>query len=127
MPYEVSFTKAVNVSDPGIYINQCCWGGDVVRDHLLPTISTKFENIQTCQEDWGWFIWFKREPVHLAVDIFCDDPDMGKFRIHLTSRRKKLLLLDYVVDTPELEEVRQLVCSKIEAWGGNPSVASIPP
>jgi hypothetical protein len=125
MPYEIIFTKAVTISDPEIYINQCCWGGDVVRDQLLPSLLAKFEDFRTEQEDWGWFIWFKRGAIRLAVDIFCDDPETGKFRIHLTARRKKLLLIDEVDNTPELEEVRQIVFSNLEGWDSKPSVASV--
>ncbi len=51
--YELSFTKSVRVADPKIYFNECCWGGDVVRDQLLSLISSKYEHIQTGQEDWG--------------------------------------------------------------------------
>ena len=70
VPYEIGLTKSVEVSDPSIYINDCCWGGDVVRDELLPLISQKFEDVVTEQEDWGWFIWFRRAQIRLAIDIF---------------------------------------------------------
>jgi hypothetical protein len=30
MPYEVAFTKTLQVSEANRYINECCWGGDVV-------------------------------------------------------------------------------------------------
>lgn len=53
VPYEVTFRKNVVVSDNSIYINECCWGGDIIRDELLPVISSRFEVVQTEQEDWG--------------------------------------------------------------------------
>jgi hypothetical protein len=31
----------------------------------------------------------------------CDDPRQGAFRVHLTSRRKRWLVLDSIADTPE--------------------------
>jgi hypothetical protein len=77
MPYEITFTKSLSVRDESIYINECCWGGDVVRDELLPLVSQNAADLQTGQEDWGWFIWFKRGQVHLAIDICCDDPRKG--------------------------------------------------
>lgn len=118
MPYELSFTKPLMAPDESIYINDCCWGGDAVRDELLPAISGKFEDVWTNQEDWGWFIWFKRGRVRLAVDIFCDEPRAGKFRIRLSSQLRRIWFRDRVLDTPELEEVLELVRSRLERWAG---------
>jgi hypothetical protein len=118
MPYEVCFTKRVSIVDREQYINTCCIGGDVVVNLLLPSVRARYTDIQTHQEDWGWFIWFRHDKVRLAVDVFTDDPDEGIFRVHLTSRTKHLLVLDTVVDTSELEELRTLVRSELEAWVG---------
>ncbi len=125
MPYELSFTKEVAIKDSEIYINECCWGGDVVRDQLLPLISADFEDVQTAQEDWGWFIWFRKGPLRHAIDIFCDDPTSGKFRVHLSSRRKKFLFIESFVGSPELEHVRDIVCRQIEAWAGHFEIREI--
>ena len=126
MPYEVSFTKRVPLLDRDEYINECCVGGDKVIDQLLPAVRKRYADIDTGQEDWGWFIWFHRGPVKLSVDVFTDDPERGEFRMHLTSRTKRLLFLESVVDTPELEDLRVLVTSELEAWIGGPvSVAAI--
>ena len=118
MPYEVSFTKRVPIQDRDDYINECCVGGDAVRDRLLPALQGRYGEVDTNQEDWGWFVWFRKGHVSLAVDIFTDDPDEGAFRIHLTSRTKRLLLFDQIVDTPELEELRALVVAELTAWVG---------
>jgi len=115
MPYEISFTRPVGVSDPSIYINDCCWGGDVVRDRLLPFVQQNFEDVRTAQEDWGWFIWFQSGRLRLAVDISSDDRE-GHFRVWLSSQRKRFLIRDLVIDTPELEEVRELVISRLINW-----------
>ncbi len=125
MAYEISFTKKLAIQNTGKYLNECCWGGDAVRDELLPLIAEKFQRIQTDQEDWGWFIWFRQGPVYLTIDIVCDDPESGKFRIHITSRTKKFRLFNRVADTPELERVREMVCSKIEDWAGSCRVERI--
>jgi hypothetical protein len=117
MPYELSFTKRVTVEDDSIYINACCWGGDVIRDHLLPLIRGKYQQIQTEQEDWGWFIWFKQGPVSLAIDIHTDDPETGAFRIILTSRKKELFFSSQE-DTPQLEHLLDLVIEELERWAG---------
>jgi hypothetical protein len=77
VPYELSFTKRLKVSDNDLYFNDCCWGGDQVRDSLLSLVEGHLYNIQTGQEDWGWFIWFRKPPIRLAIDIFCDDPEAG--------------------------------------------------
>jgi hypothetical protein len=118
MPYEVSFTKRVAVVDREQYINECCIGGDVVVNRLLPSVRAGYTDVQTNQEDWGWFIWFRKGSVRLAIDIFTDDPEEGAFRIHLTSRTKRLLVFDTVVDTSELDELRALVASQLESWVG---------
>jgi hypothetical protein len=118
MPYEVSFTRRVPVVDREKYINDCCIGGDVVVEHLLPSIRARYTDVRTNQEDWGWFIWFRNGNVRLAIDVFTDDPETGAFRVHLTSRTRRLLVLDTVVDTPDLEELRALVASELAAWVG---------
>jgi hypothetical protein len=126
VPYEVSFTKRVPLLDRDEYINECCAGGDQVVDRLLPAVRKRYSDIDTGQEDGGWFIWFHSGAVKLAIDVFTDDPEGGEFRVHLTSRTKRLLFLESVVDTPELEDVRVLVTSELEAWTGGPvSVAAI--
>ena len=119
MPYEISFTKPVTLTDRDQYINECCVGGDIVASQLLPAIRDHYTDVQTNQEDWGWFIWFRDGNVKLAVDIFTDDPAQGAFRIHLTSRTKRFLVLDNVVDTLELEKLRALVTTELAAWAGN--------
>ena len=117
MPYEISFAKHVTISDRDQYINECCVGGDVVVGWLLPSVRDRYTNTQTNQEDWGWFIWFRKDRVRLAIDVFTDDPEQGLFRILLTSTTKRFLWFDAVVDTPELDELRVLVKSELARWG----------
>lgn len=119
MPYEVAFKKPLEVPDTDLYINECCWGGDLVTERLLGVISGRYEDVRRNQEDWGWFIWSRKGSIALAVDVFCDDPAQGAFRVHLTSRQKRWLLVDRVVDTPELEELRELVVRALEAWANS--------
>ena len=118
MPYEISFTRPVSIVDRDQYINECCVGGDIVVNQLLPAVRERYTDIQTNQEDWGWFIWFRDGNVRLAIDVFTDDPEKGTFRIHLTSRIKRFLIFDTVVDTLELETLRALVTSELAAWAG---------
>ncbi len=110
MPYELSFNKKIEITDRIQYINECCYGGDIIVDRLLPTINDKFESIESNQEDWGWFIWFRKGPVSYAIDIFSDDNKATGFRIHLTSSRKKYLIFTSTIDVPELDELIRLVC-----------------
>jgi hypothetical protein len=117
MPYEVSFAKRVPIVDRNQYINDCCIGGDAVVDQLLPSVRANYTDVQTHQEDWGWFIWFRKGNVRLAIDVFTDDPAEGIFRVHLTSRIKRLLVLNQVCDTSELEELRASVASQLTTWG----------
>jgi hypothetical protein len=120
LPYELSFTKAVAVTDREQYINDCCIGGDIVLNQLLPALCARYGELQPNQEDWGWFIWFRKGDVKLAVDVFTDDPERGEFRIHLTSRVKRLFILDNVVDTHQLRELHDLVVAELSAWVGGP-------
>jgi hypothetical protein len=120
MPYELSFSTRVPIADRESYINECCVGGDAVIDRLLPLVRQRYAHVNTGQEDWGWFIWFRTGAIGLAIDVFTDDPDTGAFRMHLTSRTKRLLVLDTIVDTPELEELRALVSGELAAWIGSP-------
>ena len=57
MPYEISFARPVKVTDVSSYINECCYGGDVVGEQLFPEIEKRYVEVQFNQEDWGWFIW----------------------------------------------------------------------
>lgn len=118
MPYELSFTKRIEINDADEYFNECCLGGDVVSDILLPTIRERYEQVRANQEDWGWFIWFRRGPVSLAIDICCDDPATGAYRIHLISRVKRLLFSSRVVDTPDLDELESTVVGLLTEWVG---------
>jgi hypothetical protein len=115
VPYEVSFAAPVAVPDPTHYINDCCCGGDVIRDRLLPLVEEGYQAIHTDQEDWGWFIWFRDGAIRLAIDIHCDDIPIGAYRVRLTSRRKKLIGSD-VLDTPELDRLRDKLLRVMAAW-----------
>jgi hypothetical protein len=114
MPYALTFSKAVDVTDPDQYINDCCIGGDVVLDQLLPTLRQRYADASAIQEDWGWFSWFEFESTKLAVDVHT--LEQGSFQIHLTSRKTRLLLPAKIVDTPELETLREIVLSALKVW-----------
>jgi len=115
MPYEIALTRLVPISDPQQYFNACCVGGDVVVDALLPAVREHYEDIQTNQEDWGWFIWFRKGKVKLAIDVHTDDGDAGEFRIRLTSRTKAWIGYKEA-DTPELEDLCTLVERELAKW-----------
>jgi hypothetical protein len=117
MPYELTFTRRVEPAEGEQYINPCCYGGDIVSEQLLPLVRAGYADIQANQEDWGWFIWFRDGAVKLAIDIVCDDPETGAFRIHLTSRVKRLLG-SAVKDTPELDTLRDRVVAELTRWTG---------
>jgi hypothetical protein len=115
VPYEITFTRPVTITDRDQYINECCVAGDAVVDALLPAVKARYTDIQSNQEDWGWFIWFRKGSVKLAIDVHTDDGGAGEFRIRLTSQTKRLLGYKQA-DTPELEELRQLVESELRTW-----------
>ena len=116
MPYEIAFTRRVPISNRDQYINECCVGGDAVVDAMMPAVrAAGYSDLQSNQEDWGWFIWFKKGAVKLAIDVHTDDGDAGEFRIRLTSQTKRLFGYKEA-DTPELEELRALVESELHKW-----------
>lgn len=118
MAYEIEFTTTVDVTDPGIYINDCCWGGDVVCDKLLPAVSSTglYENVKTGQEDWGWYIWMRQKTELTRIHIQCDDKQAGEFRIHIFSSKKRWLLWKDM-DLPDVERVQQVIISEVKKWG----------
>jgi hypothetical protein len=126
MPYELSFTKRVEIDYPDRYINECCIGGDAVSAALLPALKARYGNIDTGEEDWGWFMWCSSNDTRLAVDIFTDDYRAGEFRARLASSKRGLLFGREEVDTPDLEELMQLVQAELTSWlGSMPIVARV--
>jgi hypothetical protein len=115
MPYEISFSKHVTISDREQYINECCVGGDIVVGWLLSAVRERYADVQTNQEDWGWFIWFHKGRINLEIDVFTDDPEGGLFRISYFAK-EAVLWFYAVVDTRELEELRRLVASELARW-----------
>jgi hypothetical protein len=116
MPYELSFTKQIEVANPGLYINDCCVGGDVVSAALLPALKARYGQVDTGEEDWGWFMWSTRDRLRLAVDIFTDDYRVGRFRARIATSRRGLLFGWKEVDTAELEELKQIVQARLSSW-----------
>lgn len=116
MPYILSFTKPVEVADSEQYINDCCIGGDLVLDQLLPVLRQRYGELMSEQEDWGWFAWFEDSGVKLALDVHANDIQTGQFQIHLTSRKPRFLLGAKIQDTPELETLRELVETRLRSW-----------
>ena len=129
MPYELVFTKKLDFGSESKYFNECCFGGDIVMNELLPLVEEGYHDVQSEQEDWGWFIWFKNKEASFAIDIFADDPLTGEYRIHLTSRHKKNRLLwssDVVEDTAELDVLREKIKDRLNKFSGsNVSVVKV--
>ena len=116
MPYILEFTRPVVISDREQYINECCVGGDIICEALLPAVRERYQDVESAQEDWGWFIWCKHGPLMLAIDVFTDDAEAGQFRVCLTTRVKKLFGYKDA-DTPELDELRAFVERALQGIG----------
>ena len=116
MPYELTFTKPVETPDREQYWNDCCVGGDIVLNSVLPALRQRYGELHAVQEDWGWFVWFNKSTVKLAIDVFCENPETGEFRMHLTSRVSRILFGSTVTDTPELEELRESIVFALTSW-----------
>lgn len=90
MPYILTFTKLVEIVDFRQYINDSCIGGDVVLDQLLPVLRGHYAaKLQSCQEDWGWCVWFKAGLVKLEIALFTEEPKHFHFKVLLTSYRPR--------------------------------------
>jgi hypothetical protein len=120
MPYEFSFAKDIGVTDRTRYINDCCIGGDVVLAALLPAISARYGQVESGEEDWGWYLWSTSERQRIAVEITTDDDLVGRFRARIATRTKRQLFGWKEADTAALEELRQIVNSRLTAWLGQP-------
>jgi hypothetical protein len=116
MAYEIEFIAALSVPNPKIYINDCCWGGDEIRDRLIGAIATGYDHVQTFQEDWGWFIWMRRGRQWSGVDIYCDDKESGEFRIHISGWQRGWLRRKHV-EGDDLEHIKEVTVNEIGKWG----------
>jgi hypothetical protein len=116
MPIVIRFRKPVDVAGDEPYLNDCCIGGDVVLERLLPSLRERYGELEPTQEDWGWFVWLEHDRVRLAVDVLTQNPITSEFEIRLTSRKASFLRPARVVDTPELEALRARVVAQLESW-----------
>jgi hypothetical protein len=116
VPYILSFAKPIAVADAEQYINECCVGGDLVLEQILPSLRERYGELFSNQEDWGWFAWFEHSGVKLAIDVHTNDAAAGEVQVHLTSRTTRFLFGTKIQDTPELEALRELVLSKLQSW-----------
>lgn len=113
MPYEVTFTKRADAQ--------------AVAARILPALRQRFgDQLEADQEERSGSIRFDDGPVSLAVDIFCDDQQTGRYRIHLMSKTKRFAFLKRVEDVPQLEELKRIVAGEIAEWTGKlPDVAPL--
>jgi hypothetical protein len=121
MPFEVSLRlPGLSVPEDADYINDCCWGGDVIAGHLSPHVKERYRGVASGQEDWGWYVWITDRDYRLEVDIFCDSREGAEFRIHLVSTRRRRLLPNVIVDLPSLDDLKAFVVPILESWSGRP-------
>jgi hypothetical protein len=83
-------------------------------------VEADYTDVMADQEDWGWFIWFKKDDINLAIDI-CSDSKEGDFRIHLSAARVRWFGLSRraAEDTPEVEALLDKVKQLLSEWAGN--------
>ncbi len=96
----------------------------MVTEQLLPLVKD-YEKLIHCQEDWGWLIWFRKGNQRFEINIMCDAPEAGEFRIHLVAFRRDWLFRRVTFDTPELEALRDLVVSELRRWAGQVAVVKV--
>jgi hypothetical protein len=129
LTYELTFTHHFSIASRDHYVNDCCFGGDLIVQQLLPVVSiAEHDDIQTNQEDWGWFIWFRRGSLRMSIDVNCQDIECGSFAIHLGARRPRLLFGATPVDAPELDSLRDQVVAALRRWlNVDPEVRKLEP
>jgi hypothetical protein len=118
MPFVIRFRTpvAAAAAEDEPYLNDCCIGGDVVLERLLPSLRETYGEVQPTQEDWGWFVWLEQDRVQLAVDVLTQNPITSEFEIRLTSRKASFFRPTRVIDTPELEALRARLVAQLESW-----------
>ena len=120
MPYQIAFTKKLEVAERGHYLSQECHGGDVVAKQLLPFVRANYPGVLLTQEKWGWHIFLKDDGAVLSVQIICDNFAAGAFRVIVVSKIKKMFFGSKVQDVPELKYLMGLVTHVIEDWTEEP-------
>ena len=121
MPFEVSLTlPGLSVPADVEYINDCCWGGDVIARQLSPHVKERYRAVESGQEDWGWYVWITDRDCRLEIDIFCDSRERTEFRIHLVSVRRRRLRPNVIVDLPSLDDLKDFVVPILESWSRRP-------
>ena len=116
MPYQIAFTKKLEVAESGHYLSPACHGGDIVARELLPFLRANYPGVLLTQEKWGWLIFFKDDGAVLSVQILCDNFPAGAFRVIVVSKIKKMFFGSRVQDVPELKYLMGLVTPVIEDW-----------
>jgi hypothetical protein len=123
--YAIVFKKEIRPDAPSIegepeYINECCRGGDVVAERLRAALVEAFENVALGQEDWGWYVEARRGDVRLWLRVYQHAEAGDEWLVNIETRRARpwlgVLGLTYLVDTPELEEAKRIVVSRLDGW-----------
>ena len=131
MPYELKFTKKLNYKNEDFYWNPCCYGGEIIIDQLMPIIENSFNDIQSNQEDWGWFIWFSNtedKKNSYGIDVFCDDPERGEYRVQLTSTIKAKSFLwssSKIINNQALENLKLVIENKLKSFLGTSVISTV--
>jgi hypothetical protein len=102
------------------YINDCCWGGDVITARLLAALPRSHRDVDTGQEDWGWYLWITEGDLRLEFNVFCHSPAQASFQAHLIALRRRRILSNIIIDHPALDELAALAIPLLESWSGRP-------
>ena len=122
MPYQIAFTKKLDVAERGHYLTPACHGGDVVAKELLPFVRANYPGVLLTQEKWGWHIFVKDDGALLSLQIMCDNIAAGAFRLIVVSKIKNMFFGSKVQDVPELKYLMGLVTPVIEDWTEAPCI-----
>ena len=120
MPYQIAFTKRLDLTKNMNYLAPVCHGGDLVAREILPFLRANYPGVLLTQEKWGWHIFFNDDGAQIGLQIFCDDFPAGRFRLIVVSKIKKLFFGKRVEDVAELRYLMGLVTPIIEKWTEEP-------
>ena len=114
----------MNIKDAGQYVNECCFGGDLVlaeieKSNILADGTN--ERIARGQEDWGWYLGFWRGPAKFEISIcFETEAKPPEYRVHVIRQIRSGLLSKKMEDNGELELIRDAVKTQIDLWSDSP-------
>ncbi len=105
----LSITFKSRISASGSYINDCCYGGDVVVGWLEKLVIPGFSSVDSGGEDWGWYKWYHQKGQRFEVNVCCHDKEVGDYEIQLYYM-KKSGWFSWKESQEDISDIGEIVC-----------------